>query len=433
MSKVVFNITYTAANPPKYMVGNKRAEYMAQRNFYNLTADYNYFSYILNHKKIKKNSTAGEYFTQNGDNDGLFDFNGKMSKDKIVELTEDLKNTQSNIWHGFISFDQETTLGLDTQEKAIHFMQQTFKPFLKDAGLKLDNIGVYFALHIDKSHHSHIHFAFYEKEAKRRDKEGILCYTKKGKISSAAIDNYMVSANMHLSENREVYYTSRDKAMAMLREITKQPIRKQEVNFALDELRKKLPAKGRLQYNAKNMEQLRPEIDRVAELLIASDSSALKLHKEMHVQLDKAKQEVMHLIRDNKLAYVNGKRLTKDDIKQITSLTNDNKLPMSYVDVKNIKYFDNLQKDYQARIGNIVLGLCKKLNYKDAFNRYERDLSKKIAAKNKQRRKESFIQQAITILSAVEKQGNANFIKSVQETIREQEMEKMYQGYDAMN
>ena len=59
MSKVVFNITYTAANPPKYMVGNKRAEYMAQRNFYNLTADYNYFSYILNHKKIKKNSTAG--------------------------------------------------------------------------------------------------------------------------------------------------------------------------------------------------------------------------------------------------------------------------------------------------------------------------------------------------------------------------------------
>ena len=317
MSKVVFNITYTAANPPKYMVGNKRAEYMAQRNFYNLTADYNYFSYILNHKKIKKNSTAGEYFTQNGDNDGLFDFNGKMSKDKIVELTEDLKNTQSNIWHGFISFDQETTLGLDTQEKAIHFMQQTFKPFLKDAGLKLDNIGVYFALHIDKSHHSHIHFAFYEKEAKRRDKEGILCYTKKGKISSAAIDNYMVSANMHLSENREVYYTSRDKAMAMLREITKQPIRKQEVNFALDELRKKLPAKGRLQYNTKNMEQLRPEIDRVAELLIASDSSALKLHKEMHVQLDKAKQEVMHLIRDNKLAYVNGKRLTKDDIKQM--------------------------------------------------------------------------------------------------------------------
>ena len=423
MSKALFNIAYTLPDAPKYMKGDKRAEYIAQRQFYNLTSKWNFLKYILRHEKSKKNKSAEEYFTINGTNSGLFDLNGKMSEKQIEKMKEELKNTKSIIWHGFITFDQETTLGLDTQEKAIHFMQQTFKSFLKDAHFDLDNVGIYCSLHTNKAHHNHIHFAFYEKQPKRRDKEGNLCFTKKGTINSNVLDNYLVSANMHLSENREDYYTARDRAMAKLREITKQPIRKQEANLAIDELRKQLPVKGRLQYNSENMAALRPQIDRVAALLIASNPEALLLDKEMRKQLDKAKQEVIDLVADNKLAYLNNKRLTKKDIK---SLIGDNatRLPIQYVNLDNVKYFEKLQNDYKARVGNVVLGLCKRLNNKEYFNGWQKDRAKKIAAQNKQKRKDRFIEHAIKILTAVEQQENSNFIKSVQETIREQEIEK---------
>lgn len=47
MPKAVFNIAYTSARPPANLRGENRAEYIARRQFYALTADYNFFSYAL--------------------------------------------------------------------------------------------------------------------------------------------------------------------------------------------------------------------------------------------------------------------------------------------------------------------------------------------------------------------------------------------------
>ena len=48
----------------------------------------------------------------------------------------------------------------------------------------------------------------------------------------------------------------------------------------------------------------------------------------------------------------------------------------------------------------------------------------KINAKHRWRRRESLLQNAVRILAEVDKQQPANFIKTVQEIEREQEMER---------
>lgn len=429
MPKALFNIAYTLPSAPSYMKGNARAEYQARRSFYDLTAQYNFFSYVLNGKKIARNANAEEYYTRGGTNGGLFNLDGAMSEGQVAEMKKRLESSKSVIWHGFISFDEETSRGFQTQENAVKFMRQTFGSFLERTHLNPKNIELYAALHLDKEHHHHIHFAFFEREPKHRDKNGVLGYTHRGKFDARAIDNYLVSANMHLSENGYEYYTARDRAMSRLRETRKEignSVKNADLRLALSDLRSKLPKEGRLQYNAAQMKELRPDIDRVAELLIASDPAANAAHKEMLVQLARVKEEVIELVKDNKLAYSDDRRMSKQELAAATS--GDSSMSLKFVDLKNVDYFERLQADYRARVGNVVLGVCKDLSRNDYQDRCRKhninDRSMKINAKHRWRRRESLLQNAVRILAEVDKQQPANFIKTVQEIEREQEMER---------
>lgn len=429
MPKALFNIAYTLPSAPSYMKGNARADYQARRSFYDLTAQYNFFSYVLNGKKIARNANAEEYYTRGGTNGGLFNLDGAMSEGQVAEMKKRLESSKSVIWHGFISFDEETSRGFQTQENAVKFMRQTFGSFLERTHLNPKNIELYAALHLDKEHHHHIHFAFFEREPKHRDKNGVLGYTHRGKFDARAIDNYLVSANMHLSENGYEYYTARDRAMSRLRETRKEignSVKNADLRLALSDLRSKLPKEGRLQYNAAQMKELRPDIDRVAELLIASDPAANAAHKEMLVQLARVKEEVIELVKDNKLAYSDDRRMSKQEL--AAAMSGDSSMSLKFVDLKNVDYFERLQADYRARVGNVVLGVCKDLSRNDYQDRCRKhninDRSMKINAKHRWRRRESLLQNAVRILAEVDKQQPANFIKTVQEIEREQEMER---------
>lgn len=429
MPKALFNIAYTLPSAPSYMKGNARAEYQTRRSFYDLTAQYNFFSYVLNGKKIARNANAEEYYTRGGTNGGLFNLDGAMSEGQVAEMKKRLESSKSVIWHGFISFDEETSRGFQTQENAVKFMRQTFGSFLERTHLNPKNIELYAALHLDKEHHHHIHFAFFEREPKHRDKNGVLGYTHRGKFDARAIDNYLVSANMHLSENGYEYYTARDRAMSRLRETRKEignSVKNADLRLALSDLRSKLPKEGRLQYNAAQMKELRPDIDRVAELLIASDPAANAAHKEMLVQLARVKEEVIELVKDNKLAYSDDRRMSKQEL--AAAMSGDSSMSLKFVDLKNVDYFERLQADYRARVGNVVLGVCKDLSRNDYQDRCRKhninDRSMKINAKHRWRRRESLLQNAVRILAEVDKQQPANFIKTVQEIEREQEMER---------
>ena len=126
MLKAFFNIGFTLPQPPSNLRGQSRADYIARRKFYDMTAEYNYFSYTLNGKKVVKNKDAEQYYTRGGTNGGLFDMRGTLSEEQVQEMKAQLKTTRSIIWHGVISFDDDTSKGFETQESAIKFLNQTF-------------------------------------------------------------------------------------------------------------------------------------------------------------------------------------------------------------------------------------------------------------------------------------------------------------------
>ena len=95
MPKALFNIAYTLPSAPSYMKGNARAEYQARRSFYDLTAQYNFFSYVLNGKKIARNANAEEYYTRGGTNGGLFNLDGAMSEGQVAEMKKRLESSKS--------------------------------------------------------------------------------------------------------------------------------------------------------------------------------------------------------------------------------------------------------------------------------------------------------------------------------------------------
>ena len=368
MPKVLFNIGFTLPTPPANLRGQKRVDYLARRKFYNLTADYNYFTYSLNDKKVVKNKDAEDYFTRSGTNAGLFDMNGALDKEQVSELKKNIAETNSIIWHGFISFDEETSVGFNSQENAVKFLNQTFNAFIDRTSLKRDNICLFASLH-DDTDHRHIHFAFFEKEPRRRDKNGALCYTKRGTVDSKAIDNYLVSANMHIDEHAAEYYSARDAAMSSLKtarhNVATGINRNQKLNLELNRLIAALPKEGRLQYNADNMLALRPQIDRVADLLISSEPKASRAHNDMLKVLAGVEKNVIQLVKDNKLAYFDDKRMNKEQIEKV--MQGDSEMNLKYVNLKNVDYFERLKADYQARIGNVVLCLCKDLKQHSLF------------------------------------------------------------------
>ncbi|MDR3262965.1 MAG: relaxase MobL [Clostridiales bacterium] len=365
MPKVIFNIAYTSKSPPEKMQPADKVTYMARRSFYDMTAKYNYFSYVLKNEKVVKNKDILEYMQKNS---GAFNMRGILSEDEKNEIKKRLAKSSSHIWHGVISFDEETSKGFTTQEKAIEFLKQTFNAFLDRTHLNKNNIELTAALHEDTDN-KHIHFTFFEKEPKRRNKAGELCYTSKGTFNPAALENYLVSANMHMSEHSYDYYSARDRAIERLKEI-KMSGELQNNNFVemrqqLKQLSKKLPASGRLQYNSDDMSHLRDDVDDVVNLFIKSDKKTYDFDRQFKAVLALKEKEAKELCGadvSKQLIYVNNSELKGKQVQQLLKDGKTKYIRANKISWENIDYFERLRQDYKARLGNQILGLCKDIN-----------------------------------------------------------------------
>lgn len=100
-----------------------------------MTGNTNVYDYITTEGKItgKKSGriTALEYLQKST---GVFNGDGLLSEEKVAEMKERLKNNKGNIWHGFISLNEEQSHKIDTPEKCIGLIKRTFGEFLTDAG-----------------------------------------------------------------------------------------------------------------------------------------------------------------------------------------------------------------------------------------------------------------------------------------------------------
>lgn len=135
------------------------------------------------------------------------------------------------------------------------------------------------ALHLDKPHHLHIHFVFWEKEPTYKTQKGTFGYRRKGKIDMTAINNLFVRIGLYIDSDRDKLYKTRVEAIRTLRGMTSvkaamgssDEIRKEILSLAKD-----LPKTGRLSYGSKDMEAYVGRVDKIVDMLIGYQGQARK-------------------------------------------------------------------------------------------------------------------------------------------------------------
>ena len=292
---------------------------------------------------------------------GVFNGDKMLSKEEVAEMKERLKNNKGNIWHGFISLSKEESKAIDTPKKCQELIKRTFGAFLKDAGLSAKNIDLMCALHKDRPHHLHIHFTFWEKEPKYKGKDGKLLYRRKGKIDKKTIDNMFVRLGLYLSNKKDRLYKSRDEAIKELKGMTatkEAMYTTDEIREAVVELAKALPksddpATDRIYYGSKEIEKLRPQVDKIVEMLLAVDRRAREADKRFCERVEEREREVKNIC--GKPTALSGKNQSPEDIEKDLP-TYHNK-----IDEKNITIIQQIKDDYKRRQGNLVLNLAKRI------------------------------------------------------------------------
>ena len=336
---------------PKGASAEEIAKHADERAFFDMTGSKNIFDYITTEGKRTGKRTALEYLQKNT---GLFNDKGIISKQQVKEMQARAKANKGHIFHGFISINEEQSYKIDTPEKCIELLKRTFPQFLADAKFHKNNVDLMCALHKDRPHHLHIHFVFWEKEPKYKGKDKKPHYRRYGKIDKKSIDNMFVRLGLYLSEKKDRVYKSRDKAILELRGLLgaravmygDKQIKKEILSLTKD-----LPKTGRITYGSKDMESFRPRIDRIVQLLLGSDSKAMKANRRFYEAVAERERDMKNIC-GQPTAFSN---------KNVKPQKMESDLPKYHneIDENNIHVIEDLKADYQRRQGNLVLNLCK--------------------------------------------------------------------------
>ncbi len=350
---IIFDLKYTP-----YSLSDKASDYEKNKNateraFYDMTGEKNVYNYITTEGKRvgNKQFTALDYLQKNT---GVFDQNGMIPQETVDEMKARAKANKGNIWHGFISFNEHDSAKVDTPEKCIRLVKNIFPTFLRESGLNPNNIDLMCALHLDRPHHLHIHFVFWEKEPKYRENDGTLGYRKKGKIKEEAIDNMFVRLGLFADEERDELHKARDDSLKKLRKMTcvkAAMCSADEIKQEILSLAKDLPKTGRLSYGSKDMEAYRERVDKIVKMLLDYDATARKADLRFYKQLEE-KRRVIENICGKEYALSSANASPK---------TIERELPKYHhkIDASHIKIIETIEDDYKKRQGNLVINLCK--------------------------------------------------------------------------
>lgn len=349
---IVFNIQYTPYSLPKSATKEERARHADERAFYDMTGGKNVFDYITTEGKRTGKRTALEYLQKNT---GVFNDKGILTQEQVDGMKARLKENKGNIWHGFISLNEEESPKIDTPEKCIELIKRTFPSFLKDAKLRPDNIDLMCALHLDRPHHLHIHFVYWEKEPKFKDaKSGELKYRRRGKIDKKSIDGMFVRLGLFLSDKKDVLYKSRDEAIRDLKDLLGAKAfvcKPEDVKKEILALARDLPKSGRVTYGSKDMEPFRARVDKIVQMLLLTDRRARMADRRFHRALAGREREIRNICSKPYL-------FTNHNLRPEAL---ENLLPKYHnkIDEKNIRIIEEIVADYKRRQGNLVLKLAK--------------------------------------------------------------------------
>lgn len=325
--------------------------HLEERAFYDMTGNKNILSYITQKDKVIPNYSILNYFEKTTK---VFNQNGMISLAELEAMKKRAKENKGNLWHGFISFDEEHSSLIDSPEKCIEFVKNIFPKFFKNAYFTEKNMDLMCSLHIDRPHHLHIHFEFWEKEPKYRAKDGTLKFRSKGKLDKDAIDKFFIQTGIYISENKEILYKSRDTALASLRTLTgvKNAFHSSdEIKKEIITLAKALKPTGRISYGSKEAESYRPQVDKIVSMLLDYNEEARKADLKFYQALAKREKLIKDILSKNY-------KFSSEDV-SLEKMTEKTYKYNYKIDDKVLKMIKDIEEDYKKRQGNLVINLAK--------------------------------------------------------------------------
>lgn len=306
-----------------------------ERRFYSSNKDDDYIKYV--NKGSNEKLDYVEYSGNKEKSHGVFNEKGLMKSDAIKELRNKLRETDSPIWHGVISFTEEFgDKYCNTYEKAYELMKKELPKFFKNAGLIPENIEWYAGLH-ENTDNKHIHISFFEKEP-LRNKQGHkeVCFSD-GYIPIKAINKFKINTEIRLLKISEEVILSRK----TLTDEMKNELKLGDYMKHINSLYFTLPRDKKLWYDSEHIKPYRQQIDMVVNAIIMSNEDLQRKFNDFQGFLTKRDYEI------------------KEAYKRIN------------VDYKDKLLFDKCMTDIYRRLGNIVLRTIRDIRWEQRKVEYE--------------------------------------------------------------
>ncbi len=307
-----------------------------------------------------------------------------------------------------------------------------FGEFFKNIGLDKDNIDLMCALHLDKPKHLHIHYIFWERAPKVKNKRAAgYTYRVKGKIPLSAIDKMTERLNAWAipddiahkrDEATQELFKHKDFCMAW------------EKDYATKEilsLAEKLPRDKPLYYASKEMAAYRADIDFVVQTIIDTDEKVYRANEAFKSELKRKKaalQSIMGSYYKSRL--------------EVEKQTMENEPPACYEKyLGNVHTIEKLEWDYKRRMGNILL---KKVRYIQN-NTYRYDKKRKHKTNDKYikrnlaisdriiRRSINGFFDSIAALFTPEVNSHSNRLHEIEEEIKQQHEQEIQEEQQIVN
>lgn len=221
--------------------------------------------------------------TEDIDSNYIWNKYGDIDKNEIIKNLP--KNQKGKMWNLVISFPPEFSFesGLKTKNDYYLLTKSLMPKFILDNNLDLTNTLWYASLHKDTDN-PHLHICIFEKvQTRPKDTlEKSAIKRLKSNIASYLIDNsafYKDQDFLLLGLENKIRQNNLTKVKNGL--FFSEKYRKQ-LNKDLLSLYQKLPRKGRLQYNAKNLNYCRNDINKIIDDILYHDTIKYEFEKYYH-------------------------------------------------------------------------------------------------------------------------------------------------------